>query len=383
MISSITAWRCTARRWKTGRSRLRQAATEDGQTPLVRAYAFYVLAKGGQANLSDLRYFSDTKMSAMTSGLAPALSGAAAALMGDRSRAEAGFTKARLILTAANPVSYPHDTYGSLLRDLSGALALAAENGKPDLVPVLLEKGRSLDQRVEQTTTQEKGWMLKAAYALTRQRLPLNVTVNGAPAAARDGAVRLAPSLAQLSNGIAIANRGDAVAWRTASVSGTPASPLPAAANGMTISKSIWTMAGAPADLSALRQNDRVIIEISGSLSNALYRQMGLIDLLPAGLEIEQALTEEDGKLYPFLGKLTGTSMTDKRDDRFVAAFHLGSAYRPRNPKGPEPQPQFHIAYVARAVTVGRFALPAAMAEDMYAPAITARTAMGSITIGQ
>ncbi|MBV9550220.1 MAG: alpha-2-macroglobulin family protein [Alphaproteobacteria bacterium] len=368
---------------RRGANWLRQTSTEDSQTPLVRAYAFYVLARAGQANLSDLRYFSDTKMNSMTGGLAPALTGAAAALMGDRSRAEAGFNRARLILTAADPVSYPHDVYGSLLRDLSGALALAAENGKPDLVPVLLEKGRSLNQRVDDTTTQEKGWMLKAAYELTRQRLPLNITVNGAPAQLRQGAVRLTPSLQQLQAGIAIANRGDAGVWRTSSVSGTPAAALPPAANGMTMTKSIWTMAGAPADTGTLHQNDRVIIEISGSLPNNLYRRMGVIDLLPAGLEIEQALTVEDGKLYPFLGKLSETQMTDKRDDRFIAAFNLGAQFRPRKPAGPEPAPQFHIAYVARAVTPGRFVLPAASASDMYAPAVTARTAMGTLSVGQ
>jgi hypothetical protein len=367
---------------RRGANFLRQQATMDSATPLTRAYAFYVLAKQGQANLSDLRYFSDTKMAAMNSGLAPALSGAAAALMGDRSRAEAGFNRSRQILTAADPVTYPHDMYGSLLRDLSGALALAAENGKPDLVPVLLEKGKSLNQRVDDTTTQEKGWMLRAAYELTRQRLPLNVTVNGAPAAVRQGAVRLTPSLQQLQAGVALANRGDATVWRTSSVSGTPAAALPAQAHGMTISKSIWTMSGAPADTGALHQNDRIIIEVSGTLPNNLHRQMGLIDLLPAGLEIEQALNPEDGKLYPFLGKLTETSMADKRDDRFVAAFHLGSNYRPRG-QTVEPQPQFHIAYVARAVTVGRFVLPAAMVEDMYAPAITGRTSVGTLSVGQ
>ena len=58
---------------------------------------------------------------------------------------------------------------------------------------------------------------------------------------------------------------------------------LPPAANGMTIFKSIWTMAGAPADAGTLHQNDRVIIEVSGTLPNNFYRQMGLIDLLPAG----------------------------------------------------------------------------------------------------
>ena len=225
--------------------------------------------------------------------------------------------------------------------------------------------------------------MLRAAFALTRQKMPLNITVNGAPAQPRAGAVRVAPSLQQLGAGIAFANRGDAGVWRTSSVAGTPAAALPAAASGMTLSKSIWTMAGAPADGGALHQNDRVIIEVSGTLPSNLYRQMGLIDLLPAGLEIEQALTPDDAKLYPFLGKLSETSMADKRDDRFVAAFSVGSAYRPRNPKVPEPAPQFHIAYVARAVTVGRFVLPAATAQDMYAPAITARTSMGTLNVGQ
>jgi uncharacterized protein YfaS (alpha-2-macroglobulin family) len=149
----------------------------------------------------------------------------------------------------------------------------------------------------------------------------------------------------------------------------------------MTLNKTVWTMTGAPADLSSLRQNDRVIITISGGVPNNLWRQMGVVDLLPAGLEIEQSLSGDDAKLYPFLDRLTDTSMTARRDDRYVAAFNLGAQYRPENAKGPEPQPQFRIAYVARAVTVGRFALPAAYAEDMYAPAITARTAMGEVTV--
>lgn len=223
--------------------------------------------------------------------------------------------------------------------------------------------------------------MLKAAYALTRQRLPLDVTVNGAPATPRAGAVRLTPNLQQLGQGITFANRGGGTVWRTSSAAGTPAAPLPADAHGLTLSKSIWNMSGTPADPAALRQNQQVIIEISGALPNNLWHQMGVIDLLPAGLEIEQALTPADSKLYPFLGKLSETSMTDKRDDRFVAAFGIGARYRPRNPRGPEPTPEFHIAYVARAVTPGRFVLPAATAEDMYAPAIAARTGMGTLGV--
>jgi uncharacterized protein YfaS (alpha-2-macroglobulin family) len=366
---------------KRGFNWLKSTGTQDSDG-LTAAYAFYVLAKNGQANVSDLRYFSDTKVAKMKSALAAALTAAAAAQVGDRSRAEYGFAKARDLLVAADPATYPHGPYGSLLRDLSGTLALAAENGKADLVPVLLDKAKSLNTKVEDTTTQEKGWMLRAAYALTRQKLPLNITVNGAPAAPRDGAVRLTPGLQQLDAGITLANKGDAQVWRSTSVTGTPNAALPAIANGLAITKSVWTMSGAPADVANLKQNDRVIVEISGQMLNALYHQMGVIDLLPAGLEIEQPLAGDDAKPYGFLGTLTDANMQDARDDRFVAAFDIGERYRPANRKGPEPTPQFHIAYIARAVSVGHFALPAAFAEDMYAPAVRARTSMGQLNIG-
>ena len=64
--------------------------------------------------------------------------------------------------------------------------------------------------------------------------------------------------------------------------------------------------------------------------------------------------------------------MADKRDDRFVAAFTIGSRLQraTSDKKKPEPQPAFHIAYVARAVTVGTFVMPAGVAEDMYAPGV-------------
>lgn len=366
-----------------GTNWLKTSGVSEGSDDLTRAYAFYVLAQNGQANVSDLRYFSDTKVAAMRSALAAALTGAAAAQVGDRSRAEYGFRKAQGLIASANPASYPHDVYGSLLRDLSGALALAAENGKADLVPQFLDKAKVLSSKIEDTTTQEKGWMLRAAHALTRQKLPLNVTVNGAPASPRAGAVRLTPTLAQLDAGITFANRGTAGVWRSTAVTGTPNATLPAMANGLSLNKSIWTMSGAPADVSSLRQNDRVIVQITGQMPNGIYRQMGVIDLLPAGLEIEQPLVGSDAKAYPFLGGLTDTSRQTARDDRYIAAFDIGERYRPANRKTPEPTPTFRIAYIARAVSVGRFALPAAHAEDMYAPAIRARTSVGQLNVGQ
>ena len=192
----------------------------------------------------------------------------------------------------------------------------------------------------------------------------------------------MSPSPAQLSSGITFLNRGDASVWRTTSVQGTPAAPLAAEANGLTLTKTYWTMGGTPADLATLHQNDRIIVEVTGKMEHNTYRQMGLIDLLPAGLEVELKLTGDDAKPYPWIGgNLADLSMSDSRDDRYVAAFDIGSQYRPTDNKKPEPTPAFRVAYIARAVTTGTFAMPAGVVEDMYAPGVMARTSIGSVTI--
>jgi uncharacterized protein YfaS (alpha-2-macroglobulin family) len=367
---------------KRGSSWLGTAASTDSNSDATRAYAFYLLARSGQVNLSDLRYFSDTRGPEMNAAIGEALIGAAAAGAGDRSRAAYGFGRAREIAVNAKAFGYPIGDYGSLLRDLAGTTALAAENGQGDLIPALLQKSQEVDMTLNATTTQEKAWMLRAAYELTRQKVPLNIAINGQPAVPRAGAIRLSPSTTQLAAGLTLLNRGDAQVWRTTSVQGTPTNPLPAEQSGLTLSKTIWTMGGSPADVSHLHQNDRVIVELTGQMLHNTYRQMGVIDLLPAGLEIEMPLSGEDGKPYPFLQTLSDTTMTDARDDRFVAAFGIGSQYvNSVDRKKAEPQPVFRVAYIARAVTTGTFVLPAGAVMDMYAPTIHGRTSLGTVTI--
>jgi uncharacterized protein YfaS (alpha-2-macroglobulin family) len=59
------------------------------------------------------------------------------------------------------------------------------------------------------------------------------------------------------------------------------------------------------------------------------------------------------------------------RDDRFVAALDRTSG---------DPR-EFTLAYMVRAVTPGRYVLPAATVEDMYRPQFNARTAMGEVEV--
>ena len=366
---------------RRGLAWLKRTASSTSGDDTARAYAFYLLARAGQVNVSDLRYFSDTRGPNWNSIMAAAMTGAAASEVGDRSRTTYGFERARDIAFKANPKAYPGGEYGSYLRDVSAATALAATSGMGTLVPAFLSKVEGIDMRLNWTTTQEKAWMLRAAYELTKQRTKLNILVNGQPAQPRDGAIRLTPNYGELERGITFLNKGDAGVWRTVSVQGLPASPLPAVTNGITLTKATWTLSGSPADLANIHQNDRLVIELTGRLPNNYARQVGLIDLLPAGFEIEQVLKGDEGKPYNLNGTLTELSLADKRDDRFVAAFTLGSRYSYGDKKGLEVQPSFRAAYVVRAVGVGSFVAPAAIAEDMYAPGVMARTSMATVTI--
>ena len=60
-----------------------------------------------------------------------------------------------------------------------------------------------------------------------------------------------------------------------------------------------------------MRQNERLIVSISGRNLDGGYHEVALLDLLPAGFEIETVLTEEKAKPFPFLPKLTETRIAE------------------------------------------------------------------------
>jgi len=141
-------------------------------------------------------------------------------------------------------------------------------------------------------------------------------------------------------------------------------------------------MKGDAADLARVRQNDRLIVSIDGRNLEGGYHEVALLDLLPAGFEIESVLNEDTVKSFPFLGKLTDTRISEARDDRFFASLNLGRRpYRSWWDQDNDFGNTYNVAYIVRAVTPGTFALPAVHVSDMYAPRIYARSDMGSVTI--
>jgi uncharacterized protein YfaS (alpha-2-macroglobulin family) len=362
----------------------RQIATDTENADNARAYAFYVLARGGQGQPGDLRYYADNGGANSGSALAQGLLGGALFQAGDRSRGVAAFTKARDIAMASDLSRYEFDYYGSPLRDLAGLTAVAADSDEAALIAPLVDKANTFSMDLNYTTTQEKSWMLLAQWRLLNNAPALKVEATGAKATEASGQVVINPALNELAAGVNIKNSGDKAIWRTVSATGVPASPLPATDQGVTVSKAYYNLDGSPANLGALKQNDQVVVVIEGTMNDYSYRQMAITDLIPAGFEIEGPVKPgaEGQSIYGWMNKLSYASIEEGRDDRYVAAFRLGYSYRLSDQERIQtPLPSFRFAYVARATVPGTFAQPAVFVEDMYAPKIFGRTAMGTVTI--
>ena len=93
---------------------------------------------------------------------------------------------------------------------------------------------------------------------------------------------------------------------------------------------------------------------------------------MPAGLEVENtrlAHARSAGELG-WLEQSSGTLYTEALDDRYVAALDLPRAHR-----------SFRLAYLARAVTPGRYRMPPPEVEDMYKPKYRGRGQAGWLEV--
>ena len=132
------------------------------------------------------------------------------------------------------------------------------------------------------------------------------------------------------------------------------------------------TLDGTATKLNKVKQSDVFVVVLRGKMLSGTKRRAMLIDLLPAGFEVENARLagSRGSEQLGWLGDLTKTRYSEYLDDRFVAAFDLDRDNQ-----------DFAVAYLVRAVTPGTYRQPAAHVEDMYDPATRARTTIGSVTV--
>ncbi|NWH09485.1 MAG: alpha-2-macroglobulin family protein [Alphaproteobacteria bacterium] len=362
---------------------LKQMAASDSANDNARAYAYYLLARAGVVNASDLRYFADNRGANVSTAMGAGMMGVALTQIGDKARASVAYARARQIGTEL-PLSFysPYSFYDTNLRDLAGAIRMVAEGGQQSFIPALIDRAKTFNFDLNWTTTQEKAWMLLAANAIESNAAQVKADVRGVSGLTTGRIMRFSPTAQELAQGVSFRNNGDKPIWQTVSIDGVPSQLLPAeATGGLQVQKGFLTLDGQPADLAAMAQNDRLIVLITGSAIDNEFRQMAVLDLLPAGWQIEAPVQRNDdgSSQYGFLPTLTPLSIEESRDDRYVAAFTIGDRYR--DPRANTYSPQFTLAYIVRATTPGTYVLPAVSAEDMYAPTVRARTAPGSVTI--
>ena len=337
------------------------------------AYAIYVLARNGRPVISDLRYLADSKLRSFASPLARAQLAAALALLGDRGRARDVFASASDQLANASAASVARADYGSRLRDSAALLALGAEMGaeRAQLIRAnaVLERERETPRTA---STQENAWMVLAAEALAQDAAGLALTVNDAPY--KGSLYRRWNDLALESGPVVIGNTGSAPVRLVLTTSGNPSLPEPAAEQGYRVERNYFTLAGAPLEMGqALTQTQRFVVALKVTELEASFARLLLVDRLPAGVEIDNPELFEGGDVadLAFLKQTVTPVHSEARDDRFVAAFER---------KGDE-KAEFTVAYVARAVTPGRYVLPPATIEDMYRPQRFGRTASGALEV--
>ncbi len=373
-------------------------------------YAQYILARNGQADVGLLRRYHDAAVfmndhdgagnatsrwywlaasggngpdaNALAEPLALAQMSGALAAMGDAGRAKSAMQMAVANLGVTDMPDWWFDTdYYSEQRDIAGMVAIAADEGDNAMVGALMKKFNALHLGPDHLDTQDKAWLLAASFELNKKIPAVKLSVNGV-AQTLAMPVALAPTPAQIAAGFDVKNASGADLWRTVTVSGAPSAAMPAADAGYSITKAYFTLDGDPVDPATLKQNDRFIVSLSGAADDEDNHRSVVVDMLPAGWEIDAPVTD-DSSDYGFLGPLSTTRVIEARDDRFVAAFDLGSHWKSdQEDEVDDSKPhltdeQFQLAYIVRVVTPGSFTLPEAVVSDMYRPAVMGRTASG------
>ncbi len=358
----------------------------------ARAYAHYLLARNGDPQRS-LLLRQQQEFEQATPGIARSFFAAALALAGERERAGAIFRQAAGLIGSAQAVNF----YGSRLRDEAVAAALMTESLGLAAAAPFFDRLAATPAAAEKLTTQEKAWLLRAASAAKRDASIILDDNGTARRYSNVAAQSLSIPPAALTGGYRIVNNGEAPLSSSVILHGAPRQAPPALANGYRLSKQVFDPAGDPVnpgDPAAVRRHDRLIVVLEGQVQDAQYRQNILVDMLPAGWEIESVLRpprklDDSPAPYAWLPALSPSLMMEQRDDRFVAAFELNSQERTNyfamllgddadmRARLLPPGRDFRFAYVVRAVTPGSFTLPAASVEDMYRPERMARSAAG------
>jgi hypothetical protein len=144
---------------------------------------------------------------------------------------------------------------------------------------------------------------------------------------------------------------------------------LPEYNKGVQVTREYLDRHGNPLNLNQIQQGDLIVARITIKPSQKDLSNLGIVDLLPAGLEIENPRLESRASIPWLTEESIRPDYMDIRDDRLILFVSLDEVKT------------YQFYYALRAVTCGQFILPSIKAECMYSPEISSYNSSGVIQV--
>jgi uncharacterized protein YfaS (alpha-2-macroglobulin family) len=335
-----------------------------------QAYSGYVLAKASRAPLGTLRSLYDNERGKSLTALPLVHLGLALHLQGDAQRGKAAIEEA--LKKQDDRPAWLGD-YGSRVRDQALIIALLHEHdlATPELDARVIALARELrEPELERywLSTQEQVAIFRLGRNLLDEsqaalqgefRIADRIeALAGRPLVARE------VNVGDLRRGVSVALQGEGPFWISEDVVGTPTRAPVVQDDPIRIRRAWYRTDGTLFDGDTLKEGETLIAKLTIEAKEMMPDAL-VVDLLPAGIEIENLALGDRGALGELV--LDGITLGQReyaaeirheefRDDRYVAALKL---------YGGSPA---HLFYLVRAVSPGRFVVPPPSIDDMYRP---------------
>jgi alpha-2-macroglobulin len=212
--------------------------------------------------------------------------------------------------------------------------------------------------------------LLLAAHAIAKDAGGISLDVNGETV---QRPLYRTIRAGDLKEPLRVTNTGEDAVNAVVTVTGAPLTPEPAAEKGFKIERHTYTLGGDPVDPAKVKQNTRLAVVLKITEAQPQFGRVIVADYLPAGFEIDNPhlVSSGDTGTLAWITDAAEPVNTEFRDDRFTAAFDRKSG---------DP-PVFTVAYVVRAVSLGKYVRPQASVEDMYRPDRFGRSGSGNVEV--
>jgi uncharacterized protein YfaS (alpha-2-macroglobulin family) len=338
-------------------SRLDRRDVSEDKPPL-EPYMLYLKALLGEPDREGMNFIL-TKQLKNLSELDRSLFSLAYSQIGDKATAEKILTpdfKSRFLYREQ------YGSFNSPVRNTAVYLAaLAQANPQSPRVGPLVDYLTSQMRDGSLGNTQENAWMLMAlahVFSASNQPVKTEILANGHPYKTLDGHDLnfLDPGLS--GKKLLVKNTGTNESFYFLLTEGTPAvKKSQSTSQGLRLERTYRDAAGKELNLTNVAQGSLAVVTLTVTATRDTVHNAVLVDLLPAGFEIENPRLSSRGQLeFDAAGSLT-PSYQDIRDDRILIFCDTLEGTQT-------------FSYSVRAVTPGHFTIPNCLAEALYDPAI-------------